>query len=877
MRCWLTVGMAFLATSLFSQEPEKPLPADQVAFFEAKIRPVLIKECYSCHSSETGSAKGGLRLDTERVTLLGGESGPAVVPGEPDASLLLAAIRYDGLAMPPNHQLSEEVIKDFENWIAMGAPDPRKTASANLRSAITDEDVDAARRNFWAFQPIRATTAPAVTNQDWIDTEIDRFVLAKLESEGLPAPTDASPAQLVRRLYFDLIGLPPSYEQIETFTANYRQDADLAIRTKVDELLADKRFGERWARHWLDLVRYAESSGREVNMTQPYAWRYRDYVIKAFNEDKPYDRFVQEQIAGDLLPVKTDEQWAENLIATTFLAMGSKSLNEQNGAQFRMDLADEQLDVTTRAFMGLSVACARCHDHKFDPIRQSDYYALAGIFLNTETFFGPPASEFGALSSLANRNRSTAIVLPVDAPSPYDKPLSAAELNALTEQLRDLRRQMVEIRREMNQSNQNSIAQIIRIQTQAEALSSRLGSFDKDGKPLSFTMGVQDRSRCQDTAMLVRGELDQPAQIVPRGMPTVLADQPIKIPSDHSGRLELAKWLTAPSHPLTARVAVNRIWKQLLGQGLVRTTEDFGASGTAPTHPELLDHLATRFIEQNWSTKDLIRQITSSHVYRISSAVTDQAFNRDPDNELLWRYQPKRLEAEQLRDAMLLVSGRLDLNPPQASEVAKLGYTQVRDGNLIGPAQVMAMSGMQMDDMEMARGNMGGMMGRQDFARELNRRDPERFRQLVQDRRRGNDQVDMVQSTYRSIYLPIIRDQLPRSLEVFDYPDSSIISGQRESSSTANQALFLLNNDFVINQSDAFAKRLEAFTANRAQQIDLAYQSAYGRQAQRNERSRAMKFLQQYEASTNYSGKSSLALSAFCQALFASAEFRLIE
>ncbi len=638
-------------------------------------------------------------------------------------------------------------------------------------------------------------------------------------------------------------------------------------------MLEQDQFGERWARHWLDLVRYAESTGREVNMTQPYAWRYRDYVIKSFNQDKPYDRFVQEQIAGDLLPVKTDEQWAENLIATSFLAMGSKSLNEQNGAQFRMDLADEQLDVTTRVMMGLSVACARCHDHKFDPIRQSDYYSLAGIFLNTETFFGPPASEFGALGTLANRNRSTAILLPIDAPSPYDTPISKAEVESLTEQLRDLRRQMVEARMAMAQNNQNSIAQVIRLQTQAEALSSRLGSFDKNGKPLSFCMGVQDLSSCKDTRILVRGELDQPAQMVARGMPSVLAEKPITIPSDHSGRLEFARWLTDPQHPLTARVAVNRIWKQLLGQGLVRTPEDFGSSGTPPTHPELLDYLATEFINQNWSTKQLIRQITHSRVYRITSEMNDESLNRDPDNESLWRYQPKRLEAEQMRDSMLLVSGRLDLTPPQASEVAKLGYTQVRDGNLIGPAQLMSMVGGGM-----ATGAMGDMtMARQDMAREMSRLDPERFRQLVQDRRRGNDQVDMVQSTFRSIYLPIVRDQLPRSLEVFDYPDSSIISGQRETSSTANQALFMLNNDFVHTQSDAFAKKIEASTLDRTQQVQLAYQHAYGRQPARTELAQALRFLSQYESSTNYAGKSSLALSALCQALFASAEFRFIE
>ena len=336
--------------------------------------------------------------------------------------------------MPPKRKLPQSVINDFRKWIEMGAPDPRQTDVAEVKSSISKEDVERARESFWAYKKPTKPQPPAVDDAAWPKTDIDRFVLAKLEQAQLQPASDAEAYKVLRRLCFDLIGLPPTPKQVDDFTKQWKTDPDHAIEFVVDRLLKKKQFGERWGRHWLDVVRYAESTGREYNYTYPHAWRYRDYVIDSFNADKPFNQFVQEQIAGDLLPVKTDEQWAENLIATTFLAIGPKNVNEQNRAQFEADLIDEQIDATTRVFLGQSVACARCHDHKFDAIPQTDYYALAGVFGNATTYLGNPPSEFGQFSGLQARRSSSLIILPIDDPNPYDKRYSSRELNDLKAQ-----------------------------------------------------------------------------------------------------------------------------------------------------------------------------------------------------------------------------------------------------------------------------------------------------------------------------------------------------------------------------------------------------------------------------------------------------------
>jgi hypothetical protein len=876
---WLGLwATSFLRSNVFAEETE--ITAEQLTFFETKIRPVLIKDCYGCHSTKTGNAKGGLRLDSQQLMHLGGSSGPAVVPGDAESSLLFNAITYQDFAMPPDRRLAPEVIENFRKWIEMGAPDPRRTDAVSLNSKITAEDIQKAKAEFWAYQPLKASqvsgkSAGAQTNR-WVKSDIDQFVLASLEQAGLSPAEDATANQLLRRLSFDLIGLPPAPEQIDAFERKYRLDPDQAISEAVDALLDSPQFGERWGRHWLDLARYAESNGREVNMTFPQAWRYRDYVIDAFNADKPYDRFIQEQIAGDLLPVKTDEQWTENLIATGFLAIGPKSLSEQNRVQFAVDLADEQLDVTTRVFLGTSVACARCHDHKFDPIPQADYYALAGIFANTKTYFGVPASEFGALGGIQNRNTTSLIILPVADPNPFDREFSREDVASMTEEIRSLRQGLFEARRSLRSNTstanqpQTQVQTLVRTQARIEAVSSVLGSVDENGRPITFCMGVQDRDNPVDSRVLVRGEIDQPAQVVKRDFPQVLRQQPAEISEKSSGRLELARWLSSKDNPLTARVMVNRIWQHLLGSGIVRSTEDFGSTGQPPTHPELLDQLAIQFIDSGWSIKSMVRSIATSRTYRMSAQHDEAKFLKDPDNALLWRANPKRLTAEAIRDSMLLVSEQIDLTRPRASEVAKAGYMQVRDGNLLNINQVVAMTpGMS---------SMNGPGGeRQAFARQMMRQDPAGFTRLTRDMRSGNERVDMVDATYRSIYLPTLRDELPRSMEVFDLAEPSMVIGSRESSNTPNQSLYLLNNEFVLKQSEAFATRLMKEAKTVPAQVTRAFELAYGRPPTNDERQASLAFMSKFSGDSKYRQQAAMSLAALCQSLFASAEFRYLE
>ena len=417
---------------------EEELTPEQLQFFESKIRPVLVKECFGCHSNKSGNARGGLRLDTEALLHIGGSSGPAVVPGDVEESLLFNAMNHEDWVMPPKRKLPQSVLNDFREWIEMGAPDPRKTEVAEIQSTVTDEDIENAKQTFWAYQTPQHHSAPEVENQAWPRNEIDHFVLAKLEQSDMKPAEDAEPFQVLRRLCFDLTGLPPSKQQVEFFNQLWNRDPDKAVAFVVDRLLEKPQFGERWGRHWLDVARYAESTGREVNMTYPHAWRYRDYVIDSFNSDKPFNEFVQEQIAGDLLPVESDEEWAENLVATTFLAIGPKNVNEANRVQFAMDLVDEQIDATSRVFLGMSVACARCHDHKFDAFRQSDYYALAGIFTSTETLFG-------GVRSAQVKQTTQLVSLPSTAELADSGPITQEQYEDLVQGLEDAQQKLQDL------------------------------------------------------------------------------------------------------------------------------------------------------------------------------------------------------------------------------------------------------------------------------------------------------------------------------------------------------------------------------------------------------------------------------------------------
>jgi len=844
-------------TAPADESSPEPTP-EGIRFFETKIRPVLIEQCYRCHSSEGQGIRGGLSVESRDALLAGGESGPAIVPGDLDQSLLWNAINYRDFSMPPKKQLSAETIADFRQWITMGAPDPRVVAASVVKSRVTEEDIEKGKQ-FWSFKPPVKPAIPEVS--EWASSKIDRLVEQSYAAHELKPAADTDAWTLLRRLSLDLTGLPPSPETMKQFAEAWQQNPEHAISSEVDRLLDTQQYGERWARHWLDVARYAESTGKEVDVTFPNAWRYRDYVIDAFNNDKPYDQFVREQIAGDLLPAKTDEEWSEHLIATGFLALGPKAIIEQNPRQFQADLIDEQIDVTTRVFMGVSVACARCHDHKFDPIPQTDYYALAGIFQSTETFYGGARSR-------RNRQPSNLIILPVDDPNPFDSPMTRQELAELRKKRDELEQEANDARRAARQPQPNEtnparrVANQFLLDQQAAQLTNRINGVDENGKPLTVCMGVQTTERPKNARVLVRGEIDQPAQEVPRGFVRVLSSSQPDIRPDSSGRLELAKWMTSPEHPLTARVMVNRIWLHLMGAALVREPENFGASGPGPTHPELLDYLAVRFVESGWSVKSIIREIATSRVYRLSSAFDQNRFDKDPDNLYFARAIPRRMNAESLRDSMLAASDQLDTRRPQGSMISRFGST------LIGP------NGPAMVPLAAATPGPGGRPP-------LN---PAGMMAAIRGRQTGGNIFDS-SVYYRSVYLPVTRNTLPRSLDVFDFAEPSMVIGQRESSNTPDQALYMMNNVFVIEQSDALARRIFKEAEASADRIDLAFRLVYNRPPTPEEIRASGQFLRTADTTPREGRPASrrspneqrfVTFSEFCQALFASAEFRYV-
>jgi Protein of unknown function (DUF1553)/Protein of unknown function (DUF1549)/Planctomycete cytochrome C len=706
-----------------------------IEFFESKIRPVLVKHCYQCHSAQAPKVRGGLVVDTRQGLLKGGDNGPAMVPGYPKKSLLIAALKHDGLKMPPKEKLSDTVVADFTRWVEMGAPDPRQqTGSIVKRLGIAQV------REHWAYRAIQKPAAPQVHDNAWPRTDIDRFVLAKMEAKGLSPVADADRRVLIRRLTFDLTGLPPTPEEIDAFLADRSTDA---VEKLVDRLLKSPAFGERWGRHWLDVVRYADSNGNVDDTPFPNAWRYRNYVIDAFNKDKPYDRFVSEQVAGDLLPARTAAERDEHLVATGFLALTSKP-RAQNNPNYQMDLIADQIDATTKGFLGLTAMCARCHDHKFDPIPTKEYYALAGIFDSTDMLAG--AGGRGAKKKKGSKG-----------------------------------------------------GQSLTLSNGGQA------------------MGVRD-SRPTDCEICIKGDSRRRGETAPRGFLTAatLGKAPA-ITRSQSGRLELAKWLTAADNPLTARVMANRVWAHLFGRGIVPTVDNFGVLGEEPSHPELLDHLATRFVEDGWSVKRLIRAIALSRTYQLSSVHNQKDYKVDPDNVLLWRMNPRRLEAEAIRDTILAVSGQLDRTPPKG------GVVTATAGKKPKKQRAVASTGPK-------------------------------------DR-------------CRTVYLAVIRTAPHEFHRLFDAPDASLVVGQRDVTTVPAQALFFMNSSFVADQSRHLARGLlVAPNLDDAGRIDLAYRLALGRLPSTSERSRALAFVAK-------SGKKDqpAAWAPFCQALFACAEFRYVD
>ena len=596
----------------------------QTQFFESKIRPVLANNCYKCHSQQAEKVKGGLLLDTREGVLKGGENGAVLVPGNPDKSKLIVAVRYTDpdLQMPPkDKRLSAEQIADLEAWVKMGAPDPR------VASAAQKAWLDSGKKH-WAWQPLTKPAVPELKDASWCKTPVDNFIVAKLEEKNLTPNPLADKRTLIRRASFDLIGLPPTPEDVENFLKDESADAFAKV---VDRLLASPHYGERWGRHWLDVARYSDTKGQIRRQREdphyPFAWTYRDYVIRSFNEDKPYNVFIIEQLAADKLPATAKNP--SNLCALAFLTIGDRFMGMKN------DIINDRIDVTTKAFLGLTVSCARCHDHKFDPIPTKDYYSLHGIFASSTDMDPEPI-----VSKIVNT--------PDYADYYKQWTRLQQEKETVEAKFREARRTRDrEALKKIQRETRENVGDLARL------------DMTHPGAPVR-AMAIVDAAKPKDSPVFIRGEAENKGAIVPRRFLEVLSGPYRPAFTNGSGRMELAHAIVNKSNPLTPRVMINRIWQHHFGEGFVPTPDDFGTMSEPPSHPELLDYLASRFVEEGWSMKKIHRLIMLSSVYQQSSANNPRYAQVDPNNRLLWRANIRRLEFEALRDSLLAIGGSLD-------------------------------------------------------------------------------------------------------------------------------------------------------------------------------------------------------------------------
>ena len=845
-----------IATLVWSLAATLPLFSDDVApasesdtHFLDVVQPILQQHCFECHSHGSRKAKGGLVLDSKSGWEKGGDSGPAIVPGNPDESLLIQAIRHGDLKMPPTGKLPAELIDRLERWVAEGAHDPRTTAVGTAPTTSIDLDQG---RTHWAFQPRKKFSGdnennPAVIDVSWPDSEsprreIDRFVLAALEAQGLRPMPDANKYSWLRRVCLDLTGLPPTVEQLQGFL---NDNSPLAERRMVDQLLNSHAFAERWARHWLDLVGYADQIGTANDLFAEHAWRYRDYVIEAFHIDKPFDQFVREQIAGDLLPFDSPQQRATQLMATGFLVLGDLTVVEADKAKLRVDVVDQQVDKVGRAFLGMTIGCARCHDHKFDPISQRDYYALAGFFHSTESV---NKAAWGIWSW------PTMAELPETEPQRADRQArmerhqqQIAAIQAERERLRASKLivddALTKLTASIPSGSETSSdvpgrAALTKVQAElAEQLSkldAQIGHIDFFAPAPPIAFAVHDMEAPNDMQVTIRGNAHALGEHVPRGFPRVLMEAVPAIDAKESGRKQLAEWLASPENPLTARVAVNRIWQKLFGEGLVRNVDYFGVPSASPTHPELLDFLAGTFIENGWSYKRLIRDLVLTRTYRLSSQSADPANLRlDPDNKLLWRMARTRLDSEAIRDSWLLVSGRLREFP----------------GGPSLPLEYVENSGA------LARTGVNPPFFR------LNRFRPE-------------------QSYERSVYLPVIRSAPqagPAEIRnFFDFTQPAEFAGRRPTTTVPTQSLFLMNSKMIKDSAVGLAQRVLEKRRECGERLEYLWLRAYGRPIEELERTEATAWMTDMQEAIPRSEEPDGELRCwtdFCHAILASNEF----
>jgi hypothetical protein len=867
----------------------------RAAFFENKIRPVLVDKCYSCHDSTGKKQRGGLSLDTKAAVLKGGDSGPSLVVGKPGESLIIKALTHStpDLKMPPKGKLPETVIADFSKWIADGAFDPRDGSSS--KTAAIDFEKG---RQFWSFRPVTSPTPPEVKNSSWIKTPIDRFVLDRLEREGLTPVKAAGRIEWIRRVTFDLIGLPPTPSDIETFVADGSDDAFAKV---VDRLLASPHFGERWARQWLDVARYAEDQAHTFGVKpNTNAYRYRDWVVAALNSDMPYDRFVQMQIAADLVEMP-DAERLKHLPALGFFGLGAQYYKNTDAAKAAADELDDRVDTLSRGFLGLTVSCARCHDHKFDPIPQIDYYSLAGIFQSckiSDVALAPAAevkhynegqaklkkveneqkafmkAEKAAIAEAGVSTSAKALLaawrfqvdyrgpkkmamnafaanesLSADALGRWVKFLQAApkspalescrvmfqtnrpemfgEVEAAAKDVQWKLEQAVAAKKANKASKeQNELLKVflgekgpleptdeeVKAQLSAEKkavfdkldadISSVKNNYPQTAPPMAHGLA---ETTGKDMPVFLRGNPAKPGEVAPRRFIQVIAKDAATFTSG-SGRLELAAAIIRPDNPLTARVIVNRLWQGHFGRGIVGTPSNFGELGERPTHPELLDYLATRLMREKWSLKAIHREIVLSATYQLRCDGSTANEAKDAGNRLLWRHDRRRLDIESWRDAMLAVSGQLDLS-----------------------------------------------VGGQTF--DLNNTSVHR----------------------RTLYAKISRHDLNATLRLFDYPDANITSEKRSETTVPQQQLFTLNSAFVAETAKAFAKRLQSEAADDDGRVRRAFLLAFGRQPTDEERAISAEFLSGGDPTEGRDALRLTRLERFAQVVLAGNEFAFVD
>lgn len=775
----LTIGLLSAPAVARSDEAAD---REGLQLFESQVRPILIDRCQRCHGEE--KQKGDLRVDSLAHLLGGGRTGPAVVPGDLVESLLVEAVRYEGFEMPPDGQLPDEEVEALVRWVELGAPWPGEEQTAAIRE--TPETFTEADRSYWSLQPVAEVEPPTVADSGWSRNPIDQFIFERLNAAGLSPAPEADRRTLIRRATFDLHGLPPTPEEVDAFLAD---DAPDAFDRLVDRLLESPRYGERWGRHWLDLVRFAESDGYRADAFRPFAWRYRDYVIDAFNRDLPYDQFVREQIAGDEL----DPESPVGRVATGYLRLWVYESNQRDVEGQWDGILDDITDVTADAFLGLGMGCARCHDHKYDPILQKDYYRLRSYFAalipRDELHVIPDAPATGEaerraawealtaatraeIAELEARHRERAAQSAIEKFQPHMQALLGEDTGNLSPREQQLTTLAF---RQVIMEYDKVPGQLKDEKARWEELVAELKTFDAIRPASANVDAIADVGPVAPPTTIPG---DRSGEDIPPGILSILDPEPAEIapptgwPDSTGRRTALANWLSDPSNPLVPRVMVNRLWQYHFGKGIVATSSDFGRLGEKPTHPELLDWLASTFIDEGWSLKTLHRMMMTSSAYRQASFRDDleSCLAVDAENALLWRFPPRRLEAEPIRDAMLAVSGELDLD-------------------------------------------LGGPSVSADQPR-------------------------------RSIYTKFIRNEKDPVLGAFDIADGYLSTAQRNVTTAPTQSLMMINGAWTLKRAEAFANRLlDLPDQTDADRVRHAFRLAYARSPDSDEVAAALSFL----------------------------------